>query len=105
MLQRPLEFTQFTSEDWIEPLKAAGVAISMDGKGRWIDNVFIERLWRSVKYEEVYLRAYANGTEARESLARYFATYNAVRLHQNLEYQTPDDMYFGRLAAAMPMAA
>ncbi len=53
--------SQFTSEDWIAPLKAAGVAISVDGKGRWIDNVFIERLWRSVKYEEVYLRAYANG--------------------------------------------
>ena len=63
--------SQFTSEDWTAPLKAAGVAISMDGKGRWIDNVFIERLWRSVKYEEVYLRGYANGTEARYSLTRY----------------------------------
>ncbi len=68
--------SQFTSEDWIAPLKAAGVAISMDGKGRWIDNVFIERLWRSVKYEEVYLRAYTNGTEARESLKIYFRFYN-----------------------------
>ena len=97
--------SQFTSEDWTAPLKAAGVAISMDGKGRWIDNVFVERLWRSVKYEEVYLRAYANGTEARESLTHYFATYNAVRLHQNLEYQTPDEAYFGGLAAATPMAA
>ena len=105
MLQRPLEFTQFTSDGWIERLKAAGVAVSMDGKGRWIDNVFIERLWRSVKYEEVYLRAYANGTEARESLTRYFATYNAVRLHQNLEYRTPDEAYFGGLAASTPMAA
>ena len=57
--------SQFTCEEWTERLKAAGVAISMDGKGRWIDNVFIERLWRSVKYEEVYLHAYANGTEAR----------------------------------------
>ena len=97
--------SQFTSERWTAPLKAAGVAISMDGKGRWIDNVFIERLWRSVKYEEVYLRAYANGTEARESLTRYFATYNAVRLHQNLEYRTPDEAYFGGLAASTPMAA
>ena len=97
--------SQFTSEDWTAPLKAAGVAISMDGKGRWIDNVFIERLWRRVKYEEVYLRAYANGTEARESLTRYFAIYNAVRLHQNLEYQTPDEACFGPLAAATPMAA
>ena len=68
--------SQFTGEEWITPLKAADVAISMDGKGRWIDNVFIERLWRSVKYEEVYLRAYANGTEARQSLARYFSFYN-----------------------------
>ena len=97
--------SQFTSEDWIEPLKAAGVAISMDGKGRWIDNVFIERLWRSVKYEEVYLQAYANGTEARESLTRYFAFYNAVRIHQILEYRTPDEAYFGELAASTPMAA
>ena len=65
--------SQFTSEEWIKVLKEAGVAISMDGKGRWIDNVFIERLWRSVKYEEVYLHAYANGTEARSALTRYFS--------------------------------
>ena len=64
--------SQFTSEDWTTPLKAAGVAISMDGKGRWIDNIFIERLWRSVKYEEVYLHAYASGSEARRSLTQYF---------------------------------
>ena len=69
-------------------LKDAGVAISMDGKGRWIDNVFIERLWRSVKYEEVYLHAYANGTEARTALTRYFALLqrNAAS-HQALEYR------------------
>ena len=97
--------SQFTSEGWIERLKAAGVAISMDGKGRWIDNVFIERLWRSVKYEEVYLRAYTSGTEARESLARYFAFYNTVRVHQNLGYGTPDEAYFGVFAASTPMAA
>jgi putative transposase len=97
--------SQFTSEGWVEPLRAAGSAISMDGKGRWIDNVFIERLWRSVKYEEVYLRAYANGTEARESLTRYFAFYNGVRVHQTLEYGTPDETYFGGLAASTPMAA
>src|SRR5207237_4636999 len=59
--------SQFTSDEWIQVLDNAGVAISMDGKGRWIDNVFIERLWRSVKYEEVYLHGYANGTEARTS--------------------------------------
>jgi putative transposase len=97
--------SQFTSEDWIAPLKAAGVAISMDGKGRWIDNVFIERLWRSVKYEEVYLRAYANGTEARESLKIYFRFYNERRLHETLNYATPDEVYFGQLAASTRAAA
>jgi putative transposase len=97
--------SQFTSEDWIAPLKAAGVAISMDGKGRWIDNVFIERLWRSVKYEEVYLRAYANGTEARASLQIYFRFYNERRLHENLNYATPDEVYFGELAASTRAAA
>lgn len=97
--------SQFTSEDWIAPLKAAGVAISMDGKGRWIDNVFIERLWRSAKYEEVYLRAYANGTEARASLKTYFRFYNERRLHENLSYATPDEVYFGELAASTRAAA
>jgi len=96
---------QFTSEEWIKVLREAGVAISMDGKGRWIDNVFIERLWRSVKYEEVYLRAYANGTEARSALTRYFSSYNAVRLHQCLEYRTPDEVYFRASADTMPAAA
>lgn len=97
--------SQFTSEEWIKVLKDAGVAISMDGKGRWIDNVFIERLWRSVKYEEVYLHAYTNGTEARSGLTRYFSSYNAVRLHQCLEYHTPDEVYFGALADTLPVAA
>jgi len=97
--------SQFTCEEWTERLKRAGVAISMDGKGRWIDNVFIERLWRSVKYEEVYLHAYANGTEARTALSRYFRLYNAVRTHQSLEYRTPDEVYFGEPAAATPIAA
>jgi putative transposase len=97
--------SQFTSDEWIQRLKDAGVAISMDGKGRWIDNVFIERLWRSVKYEEVYLHAYANGTEARTALTRYFGFYNARRSHQSLEYRTPDEVYFGELAASKPVAA
>jgi putative transposase len=96
---------QFTSEEWLERLKAAGVAISMDGKGRWIDNVFIERLWRSVKYEEVYLHAYTNGTEARTALTRYFSFYNAVRSHQSLEYRTPDEVYFGALGESIAVAA
>ena len=97
--------SQFTSEEWTAPLKAAGVAISMDGKGRWIDNVFIERLWRSVKYEDVYLRAYANGTEARQSLTRYFSFYNSKRLHENLDYATPDEVYFAGLATVTAVAA
>lgn len=97
--------SQFTSDEWIKMLDNAGVAISMDGKGRWIDNVFIERLWRSVKYEEVYLHGYANGTEARTSLTRYFRFYNARRSHQALEYRTPDEVYFNTLAASTRMAA
>ena len=97
--------SQFTSAEWIKVLKDAGIAISMDGKGRWIDNVFIERLWRSVKYEEVYLHAYANGTEARAALTRYFRLYNAVRLHQCLDYRTPDEVYFDALAETIPAAA
>jgi putative transposase len=96
---------QFTSEEWIKVLKDAGIAISMDGKGRWIDNVFIERLWRSVKYEEVYLHAYGNGTEARTALTRYFAFYNSRRSHQSLGYRTPDEVYFGALAATTAAAA
>jgi len=96
---------QFTSDEWINTLKTAGVTISMDGKGRWIDNVFIERLWRSVKYEEVYLRAYANGSEARAGLTRYFRFYNARRTHQTLDYRTPDDVYCSGLAAAAAVAA
>jgi putative transposase len=97
--------SQFTGDEWIKVLDDAGVAISMDGKGRWIDNVFIERLWRSVKYEEVYLHGYTNGTEARTGLTRYFSFYNARRSHQTLEYRTPDEVYFEALAATTPMAA
>src|SRR6185437_514475 len=82
--------------EWIDTLKAAGVQISMDGKGRWIDNVFIERLWRSVKYENIYLRAYEDGTQLRRGLTEYFDFYNTQRTHQALDYQTPDDVYYGR---------
>lgn len=92
--------SQFTGEEWTQKLKEAGVAISMDGKGRWIDNVFIERLWRSVKYEEVYLHAYANGTEARRALTSYFSFYNERRSHQSLDYRTPDEVYLGALLTA-----
>jgi putative transposase len=96
--------SQFTSEEWITPLKTAGVAISMDGKGRWIDNIFIERLWRSVKYEEVYLHAYTSGSAARRSLAQYFSFYNVRRVHESLGYATPDEVYFGS-PCALPQAA
>ena len=86
--------SQFTAEAFTEVLKANGVQISMDGKGRWVDNVFIERLWRSVKYEEVYLHAYETPKQANEALSRYFAFYNGRRPHQSLEQRTPDAVYF-----------
>ncbi len=75
----------------------------MDGKGAWRDNVFVERLWRTVKYEEVYLRAYDSVSEARISISRYLAFYNQGRPHSSLDGRTPDDAYFG--AQAMVMAA
>ena len=93
--------SQFTSGEWTDTLKAAGVQISMDGKGRWIDNVFIERLWRSVKYENVYLHAYENGTQLRRGLEEYFAFYNRTRLHQALDYQTPDEVYYGQVPLSL----
>ena len=86
-------------------LKGAGVRISMDGKGRWIDNVFIERLWRSVKYEEVYLHACRNGREAQQRLRAYFETYNSRRLHRSLDYRTPDEVYFDTDPAPLALAA
>ena len=96
---------QFTSEDWIKRLEATGSRTSMDGKGRWVNNVFIERLWRSVKYEDVYVYAYRHGREARERLAAYFETYNHKCLHQSLDYRTPDEVYFDSGAAGLPLAA
>lgn len=96
---------QFTSEAWLERLKASGCRISMDGKGRWVDNVFVERLWRSVKYEEVYLHAYRDGIEARRQLSAYFDFYNRERGHQSLDYRAPDEVYFGERAAEIARAA
>ena len=87
--------SQFTAEDFTNPLEAKGVRVSMDGKGRWVDNVFVERLWRSVKYEDLYLHAYETLREVNAALARYFSFYNARRPHQSLEYRTPDELYFG----------
>ena len=85
---------QFTSHDFTERLAAAGIHISMDGRGRALDNVFVERLWRTVKYEEVYLKDYETPREATQGLAKFFVCYNEWRLHQALDYQTPAAVYF-----------
>jgi putative transposase len=85
--------SQFTAAAFTSRLEQRGVAISMDGRGRALDNVFIERLWRSVKYEEVYLRDYADGWEAERALAAYFRFYCHARLHQALRYRTPAEVY------------
>ena len=89
--------SQFTSAAFTGVLLNADIAISMDGKGSWRDNVFVERLWRSVKYEEVYLRAYDTVSDARASIGRYFSFYNTQRPHSSLDRQTPDQAYFNRL--------
>ena len=85
---------QFTSVEFIEHLQAAGIRISMDGRGRVYDNIFVERLWRTVKYEEVYLHDYSMVSEARNGLARYFLFYNGERLHTSLGNRTPYEVYF-----------
>jgi putative transposase len=87
---------QFTSRDFTGRLQAAGVRISMDGRGRVFDNIFIERLWRTVKYEEVYLTDYAEVAAAIAGLGQYFIFYNTERLHQALDYRTPEAVYFQR---------
>jgi putative transposase len=87
---------QFTSEEFTGRLTTEGIRISMDGRGRALDNLFVERLWRSVKYEEVYLRDYIDGQDAWHSLGRYFRFYNTARRHQGLERRTPADVYFCR---------
>lgn len=90
--------SQFTCEAFTEVLKDHGVAISMDGKGRWMDNVFVERLWRSVKYEDIYLRAYETPAELRAGLTRYFTFYNTQRRHSALDRRTPDAVYYDQAA-------
>jgi putative transposase len=95
--------TQFTSEAFTRVLKDNGIAISMDGKGCWRDNVFVERLWRTIKYEEVYLRAYDSVSQARDSLRKYIDIYNAKRPHSSLARRTPDEVYFN--LPPLPMAA
>ena len=95
--------SQFTCHDFTSVLRKNEIAISMDGKGAWRDNVFVERLWRSIKYEEVYLRAYDSVFEARISIGRYLTFYNCQRPHSSLDRKTPDQAYFNplpQLAAA-----
>ncbi len=85
--------SQFTSAAFTDVLKREGVAISMDGRGRALDNIFVERLWRNVKHEDVYLKGYANMAELMVGLAQYFAFYNGERPHQSLGYKTPASVY------------
>jgi putative transposase len=96
--------SQFTSAAFTGAVLDRGVAVSMDGRGSWRDNVFIERLWRSVKYEEVYLKAYESVSQARQSIADYLSWYNQRRPHSSLSDQTPDEAYFAMLPA-IKMAA
>ena len=93
--------SQFTSQAFTGVLADNGIAISMDGKGAWRDNVFVERLWRSVKYEEVYLRAYDSVGEARQSIGQYLEFYNGRRTHSSLDGRTPDQAYFTPLPVRM----
>ena len=87
--------SQFTRLEFTQVLQDRGVKISMDGKGRYADNIFVERLWRTVKYEEVYLKAYVNAVEARRELGTYFRLYNNLRPHQALGYRTPAEVFHG----------
>jgi putative transposase len=89
--------SQFTSQEFVALIQGRGIRLSMDGKGRWVDNVFVERLWKSVKYEEVYLHAYDSVSEARQGLERYFRFYNQRRPHSSLDGQTPDAVYYNSL--------
>ncbi len=89
--------SQFTDKDFTAVLAANGIDISMDGRGRWRDNVFIERIWKSIKYEEVYLHAYASVDMARAGIGRYIEFYNEIRPHSSLKAHTPDQVYFNRL--------
>ena len=88
--------SQFTSSAWVEMVEAAGAKVSMDGKGRFLDNIFVERLWRSLKYEEVYLHAYESVAEARAGIGRWVHFYNEERFHQALDYRTPMAVYRDR---------
>ena len=86
---------QFTSAGFLEELESRGIRVSMDGKGRFLDNIFIERLWRSLKYEEVFIKAYGSVAEARQSIGGWLRFYNEERLHQALGYRTPCAVFDG----------
>ena len=94
--------SQFTSAEFTDLLKAHDIKISMDGKGAWRDNVFVERLWRSIKYEEIYLHAYASVKDARVAIGKYLVFYNGRRPHSSLDRRTPDEAYF---TAPLPIPA
>ncbi len=93
--------SQFTGSAFIDTLTEHRIQISMDGKGCWRDNVFVERLWKSIKYEEVYLHAYDSVSHAKASLAKYIGFYNTQRPHSSLDGRTPDDVYFSSLPAKL----
>jgi putative transposase len=88
--------SQFTSDVFVSVLEGQGIRISMDGVNRALDNIFVERFWRSLKYEDIYLKDYRTMPELKEGLGRYMKFYNSERFHQSLEYETPDTIYWSR---------
>jgi putative transposase len=96
--------SQFTSDLFVEVLLSKGIQPSMDGKGRAIDNIFVERLWRSVKYEDIYLKAYENGWQLEKGMDNYFCFYNQERMHQSLQYQTPKKVYKDSCLIVKPLS-
>ena len=91
--------SQFTASVFVQAVQNRGIRLPMDGKGSWRDNVFVERVWRSIKYEEVYLKGYQSVSQTRPSIAAYIQWYNQGRSHSNLADQTPDEAYFATLPA------
>ena len=104
MLRRPVESAQFTATEFTDAVLERGCKLSMDGRGAWRDNVFVERLWRSIKYERVYLKAYDSVSAVRTDVADYLTWFNAGRPHSSLAGTTPDEYYFDKLPS-MPAAA
>ena len=97
--------SQFTSDAFVSVLESQGIQISMDGVNRALDNIFVERFWRSLKYEDIYLRDYRTMTELKDGLARYLKFYNSERFHQSLEYETPDTIYWSKFPIREPKVA